>query len=74
MEEAININQLILQLAITLVPVFLAYLKQRGEIVKLRADNQAMRIELTQLKQDHVELQAEYKANLKAQAGMRDSF
>ncbi len=74
-------QQFILQALAILVPVAIAYLRLNGRIKRMEIEKAAcmkklaeLETKLTSLSADHAALQAEYNANLKAQAGMRDKF
>ena len=88
MDNLTQSQQFIMQVVIAFIPVLLAYLKQRGDMIvltnrvtqletenaELQNDNKQLRQELNSLKVEHSDLQARYEANLKEQAGMRGRF
>ncbi len=67
-------QQFVIQLTVTLVPVAIALIRQNGRIAALETENAQLKLALGKLQIDHDDLQKEYKANLRAQAGMRDTF
>lgn len=67
-------QQFVIQMAITLVPVAISYLKQRSKMIALEQRVMELEAENAELRAKHDDLQARYESNLKAQAGMRDKF